>query len=149
MIRAIVLATLFLMPELAFAQSTPDASEKEVRQANTEEVQAFMAHDAKALAALWSDDFVVTNPLNKFVNKQQVLGMVTSGMIGFTSYDRRIEYVHVYGDVVVVAGAETVVWAGKMPLAGQTSALRFTAVWMKQGSRWQQVARHANIVPTP
>jgi hypothetical protein len=33
----------------------------------------------------------------------------------------------------------------KMPLAGQTTRLRFTA-WMKQGGRWQQVASHANIV---
>jgi hypothetical protein len=25
--------------------------------------------------------------------------------------------------------------------------LRFTAIWMKQQGRWQEVARHANIVP--
>ena len=33
------------------------------------------------MANLWSDDFVVTNPLNKFVNKQQVLEMVRSGLL--------------------------------------------------------------------
>jgi len=37
--------------------------------------------DIMTLEHLWSDDFVVTNPLNKFVNKQMVLGMVESGFL--------------------------------------------------------------------
>jgi hypothetical protein len=32
-----------------------------------------------------------------------------------------------------------------MPNAGKTSHLRYTAIWMKQGGRWQEIARHANI----
>jgi len=99
------------------------------------------------MAGLWSDDFVVTNPLNKFVTKQQVLGMVESGFLVITSYDRQIEYLHVYGETVIVAGSETVVWGGRMPNFGKTEHLRFTGIWMKQGGRWQQVARHANVVP--
>jgi hypothetical protein len=63
------------------------------------------------MARLWSDDFVVTNALNKFVTKQQVLGMVDSGFLVITSFDRQIEYLRAYGDVVIVAGREAVVWA--------------------------------------
>jgi hypothetical protein len=48
--------------------------EQELRRLNTEEPDAFLRKDAKALATLWSDDLVVTNPLNKFVTKQQVFG---------------------------------------------------------------------------
>jgi Domain of unknown function (DUF4440) len=59
-----------------------------VRQASDEEVQAFLHNDAKTMEGLWSDDFVVTNPLNKFVTKQQVLGMVQSGFLVLTSYER-------------------------------------------------------------
>ncbi len=99
------------------------------------------------MARLWSDDFVVTNPLNKFVTKQQVLGMVESGFLVMTSFDREIEYLRVYGDIVIVAGSETVMWGGKIPNAGKTEHLRFTAVWMKQAGRWQEIAGHANIVP--
>jgi len=44
-------------------------------------------------------------------------------------------------------GRETVVWGGKMPSAGRTEQLRITAIWMNQAGRWQQVARHANVVP--
>jgi len=89
----------------------------------------------------------VTNPFNKFVNKQQVLVMITTGTLAFSSFERQIEYVRVYGDTVIVAGSETVTWAGRMPNAGQITHLRITSIWMKQGGRWQQVARHANIIP--
>ena len=123
------------------------SAEKEVRRLNTEEVQAFLQRDPDAMARIWSDDFVVTNPLNKFVTKQQVLDMAKSGFLVITAYDRRIEYLRVYGDVVIVAGSETVTWGGKMPNAGKVENLRFTAVWTKQHGRWQEVARHANIVP--
>jgi ketosteroid isomerase-like protein len=136
--------------QVAQQPSNMDArAEEDVRRANNEEVDSFIHNDAKAMGRLWSDDFVVTNPLNKFVTKRQVLGMVESGFLVITSYDRRIEYVRVYGDTVIAAGSETVVWGGKMPNAGKTEHLRFTAVWMKQGGRWQEVARHANIVPRP
>ena len=118
----------------------------EVRRLNAQEVEALLQKDIKTLSRLWSSDFVVTNPLNKFVNKQEVVGLIESNFLAFTSYDRQVEYVRIYGDTAIVAGGETVVWAGKMPNAGKMSHLRFTAVWVKQDGRWQQVARHANIL---
>jgi uncharacterized protein (TIGR02246 family) len=152
--HAVLLASLTGVAALfASAQASTDATEEdkraeeEVRRLNVEENQAFPHKDPKTLARLWSDDLVVTNPLNKFVSKQQVLGMVESGFLVITSFDRQIEYVRVYGDTVIVAGSETVVWGGKMPNAGKTEHLRFTGIWMKQRGRWQEVARHANIVP--
>ena len=74
--------------------------------------------------------------------------MVKSGFLVITSFDRQIEYLRIYGDIVIVAGGETVVWGRKMPNAGKTEYLRFTAVWMKQTGNWQEIARHANIVPS-
>jgi uncharacterized protein (TIGR02246 family) len=152
--HAVLLASLTGVAALfASAQASTDATEEdkraeeEVRRLNVEETQAFLHKDPKTLARLWSDDLVVTNPLNKFVSKQQVLGMVESGFLVITSIDRQIEYVRVYGDTVIVAGSETVAWGGKMPNAGKTEHLRFTGIWMKQRGRWQEVARHANIVP--
>ena len=141
----IAIAALFVL-----AQTGSDrGAEAEIRRLNAQEVEALLRNDVKTLARLWSDDFVVTNPFNKFINKGQVVGMTESGALAFTSYDRQVEYVRVYGDTAVVAGGETVAWAGKMPTAGQTSQLRFTSVWMRQGGRWQQVARHANMVVRP
>ncbi len=145
-------ATIPLLPAQEAPAPTPQtaAAEDAVRQANAEEIQAFLDNDPKAMARLWSDEFVVTNPLNKFVNKSQVLGMVQSGFLVITSYDRHIDYVRIDGDFAIVAGVETVTWGGKMPNAGKTQQLRFTAVWKKQQQgQWQEIARHANIVPSP
>jgi ketosteroid isomerase-like protein len=145
----LLMLTVFSLAVVAQSSPTDSQAEQQVRQASDEEVQAFLHNDAGTMARLWSDDLVVTNPLNKFVTKQQVLGMVQSGFLVITSYERRIEYAHVYGNTVVLAGSETVVWGGGMPNAGKTEQLRFTAIWMKQQGRFQEVARHANIVPQP
>ena len=130
------------------ALSPQDArAEAEIRTLSAEEVQAFLRRDAAAMARLWSDDFVVTNPLNRFVTKRQVLEMVESGVLVITAFDRQIEYMKVYGDTVILVGRETVTWGGKMPNAGRTEQLRITVIWMEQDGRWRQVARHANVVP--
>jgi ketosteroid isomerase-like protein len=157
-VMGIALVVAMAIPQLSLTarQATPPGppaagdeklAEEQVRKLNQEEVEAFLHNDPTTMARLWSDDFVVTNPLNKLVTKTQVLGMVNSGVLVITSFQRTVEYVRVYGDTVIVAGSEAVVWGGKMPNAGRAEHLRFTAVWMKHQGRFQQVARHANIVP--
>jgi len=144
----VVLGPRFAAAQVASQLTKADRlAAEEIRRLNAEEVDAFIHDDPKTMARVWSDDFVVTNPLNKFVNKQQVLGMVKSGFLVITSYERQIEYLRVYGNTVVAAGNETVVWGGKMPNKGKTEHLRFTGIWMKQSGSWREVARHANIVP--
>ena len=60
-----------------------------------------------------------------------------------------VEYLRVYGDTVIVAGSESVVWGGKMPrpVKLSISASQVSGIWIEQAGRWQEVARHANIVP--
>lgn len=143
----LTIGLIFSCSFVAFSQNASNA-EQQVRQLNADETQAFLDKDVTRMANLWSDDMVVTNPLNKFVTKNDVLGMMRSGFLVISEYDRKIEYLHVYGnDTVIVAGAETVKWGGRMPNAGKAEHLRFTAVWRLQNGRWQEVARHANILP--
>jgi hypothetical protein len=145
--NAIALVILLSVTAPAAGQGDGDRyAEEEMRRLNTQEVEALLRNDVTTLRRLWSDDFVVTNPFNRFIKKQQVVGMTESGNLAFASYDRELEYIHIYQDIAIVAGSETVVWAGKMPNAGQMSHLRFTAVWMKQRAGWQEIARHANII---
>ena len=142
----LVRLSLVLLLSFPLIAQITDA-EQEVRRLNVEEVNAFLHKDPETMARLWSDDFHVTNPLNRFVTKQDVLHMVRSGVLVINPYARQIEYMKVYGDTVLVAGSETVVWGGRMPNAGKTEHLRFTAVWKKQNGRFQGVLRHANVVP--
>jgi glutamine synthetase len=98
-----IAAAVLMMAILSISvQAQPrDRVEETIRQLNAQEVEALLRNDVKALEALWSKDFVVTNPFNKFVNKQQVIGMVKTGVLAFASYDRKIEYVQIYGDTAV------------------------------------------------
>lgn len=144
-VRGLLSILLIVAPSTANAALVPgDAS---LRAANDQEVAAFLKTDATALGQLWSADFLVTNPLNKVASKDQVLGMVKAGMLSFKSYERRIEYIRHYGSMAVVIGSETVEWTGRMPLAGAPKNLRFTALWKLRGGRWQELIRHANIIP--
>lgn len=124
-------------------------AEQEVRRLSDAEVDAFLHRDPAAMARLWSDDMVVTSPLNQVVTKQAVLALVESGFFVITEFDRQIDYLHAYGDMVVVVGREDIRWGGTMPLAGKSQHLRFTAMWMRQAGRWQEIIRHANVVPPP
>lgn len=148
---AFAVGLMVMTAPCAFSQSTAAPEDKRAAEAvqrlSMEEVQDFLKRDTKAIAELWSDDLAITNPLNRLVGKKQVLGMMESAFLVIRSYERRAEYVRVYGDMVVLAGSETVTWGGRMPNAGKTEQLRFTAIWMKQGRRWQEIVRHANIVP--
>ena len=147
MIKTMALITMTMMTALLVSAQHKDRRvEEEIRQVNAEEVEGLLRNDVRVLRHIWSDNLVVTNPLNKFVNRQEVLRLIESGTLAFASYERRIEYVHLYRNIAVVAGSETVIWAGKMPNAGTTSLLRFTGIWARQNGRWQEVARHANIV---
>jgi hypothetical protein len=151
----IISAMLMLSPAFLLGQTVSslravtDRDEDTIRQLNAAEVTALLANDVTAMDRLWAKTFVVTNPLNQFVTRDDVIALVRNGVLAFTSYERNVEYIRVYGATAIVAGSETVVWSGKMPLAGKVSHLRFTGVWMKGASGWQQVARHANILPAP
>ncbi|HEV8369777.1 MAG TPA: nuclear transport factor 2 family protein [Pyrinomonadaceae bacterium] len=145
--KAIILVTILMMyTVLVSAQKKERRVDEEIRRLNAQEVAGLLNNNVRLLESLWADEFVVTNPLNKFVNKQDVLSLIQSGTLAFASYERRIDYVRVFRDFAVVAGGETVVWAGKMPNAGRASLLRFTGVWTRRNGHWQEVARHANII---
>src|SRR5262245_59214483 len=65
-------------------------AEQAVRASSAQEVDAFLRRDRQRLASLWSADFVVTNPLNRLVDKTEVLAMIDSGFLIITEYERRI-----------------------------------------------------------
>ena len=134
------------MPFASTQSGFHENMETQVRRASGEEVHAFLNKDDTALRQLWSDDLIVTNPLNRLATKTQVLDMIKAGFLLINSYDRTIEYLRIVGDLAIVAGSENVTWGGTMPMAGKSEHLRFTAVWMMQDGQWREVARHANIV---
>lgn len=143
-ILATILTAAAMLVSAGFEKDQQD--EQEISRLNAQEVAGLLRNDVPTLQRIWADDFVVTNPLNQFANKQQVVQLIKSGTLAFAAYDRQVEYQRIYGDAAVVVGSESVVWSGKMPNAGKISHLRFTAIWMRRDGRWQEVVRHANII---
>jgi len=115
--------------------------EKQIRQLHAELCQAVLDGDVATLDRLWSDDFVVANPLHHIFAKAQVLGAIEDGRIHHASYERRIDYLRVDGDTAVVMGGETVVDDGA------SIARRYTEVWLRREGQWRQTARHTHVVP--
>jgi hypothetical protein len=147
--RPAAISALTLALGVSFsAIAAPVALEPSLRSANDAEVLAFLAADARGLRSLWAETFVVNNPLGKFVTGPQVVAMVSSGGLRFSTLTRSIDYAHQYGDITILAGTETCGWAGKFPLAGKTSTVRFTSIWQhSRDGKWLEVARHADILP--
>lgn len=146
-----VIATIGIVMMLAASlagQSKPSAAEEAaVRKLYDDERKAFLKADAKELSTYFADEFFVTNPFNQLALKKAFfIDMVANGTLAFSKFERTIEHMQFYGDMVIVAGRETCGWAGKMPLAGKTSELRFTGVARKVNGKWIEVARHANII---
>lgn len=130
--------------------------EETIRRLDDEEREAALKRDVKTLERLWSDKFTVNAPNNAVVvGKQAVLQtFVTSGIINFSSYQRKIEHILVDNDLVFVMGLETLVPNSDAPsaglTAGQTVNRRYTNVWKREGNTWRLFARHANVfTPRP
>lgn len=146
-----IFAVLLVSSAALTAQTRASAvDEAAVRKLYEDERIAFEKRDMPVLERCFADDFVVTNPFNKFLNKEQVLDGLRSDMIAVIDFKRTLDYVRIYGDIAIVAGTETGVWAGKMPLAGKPVNLRITGVARKVKGQWVEVARHASmILPGP
>ena len=128
-------------------ESTSD--EKTVRALDDQERTAVLNQDIPTLERLWSDRFVVNAPNTNRVGigRQAALDLVRRGLIHYSSFERRIEFMRIEGDVAIIMGGETVRPIGETPLAGQTVQRRFTNIWRKEGGTWHLIARHANVIP--
>ena len=128
------------------------SNEELVRSLDDQERVAALNRDVPALERLWSDHFVVNAPNNQVVvGRQENLDtFVRGGVINFSSFERRIEFVRVDGDFGVLMGLETVVPRTDVPsaglVAGQVIRRRFTNIWKNEGGTWRLYWRHANVI---
>jgi len=143
---------LLLLGSIGSDTATPlqggvSADEETVRSLDDQQREAVLNRDYAALEHLWCDQFTVNAPNNQVViGKRDVLAVVQR-VAQYTSFERKIEFLRVDGNLAIVMGAETVQPIGDVPLAGQTVERRFTNIWKKDGETWCAIARHANVRP--
>lgn len=129
------------------ARGNDGSVEGAIRSLEEQERVAVLNRDVDALKRLWSERMMVNAPGNKVSpNRDVPLGMVQSGAIHYTVFERTIEALRVDGDMAVVMGAEVIQPTGQAPQAGRTVRRRFSHIWTRESATWRLVARHANIV---
>ena len=128
-------------------QNAKNEREAEIRKIDSAEADAILRNDPAAAESFYADDIVVNNPRNTVTNgKQALMALIKSGSIHYSSFVREIETIAFQGETAIVMGKETVTPDGNAPGAGQKFLRRYTNIWMKRNSKWQLVARHANII---
>ena len=146
-IRPIVLVWCLFCTSAAQAQQT-SADEAAVRKLDEQERVAVLKADRVALERLWSEQLTVNAPTNRVnVGRQAVLDLISRGVLHYSSFERTVEAIRLYGDVAVIMGAETARSVGKAPGAGELVHRRFTNVWQKDRGSWIMIARQAATVP--
>lgn len=146
---ALLVVAAILASPVAKAQDAAAraALEDEIRQLDLAHADAIFHGDLQALDRLMDDDVTVNHPTNRIVKeKQELLDLITQGVIRYTSFERRPETFLFFDNTVVVMGGETVVPAAGAPDAGKTLQRRYTDVWMLRDGKWRLTVRHANNV---
>jgi ketosteroid isomerase-like protein len=142
-IRAVVLIGILVALSQSWAQ-TPSASEQELMKVENDWSEAVLKRDTATLQRLYADEYLFTDPEGVTWNKSQDIASITSGAYKLASYKLEDMKAHVYGDVAVVTGRNTMkgTFQGK-DMSGQ---YRFTDVFVKRGGRWQCVATQSTLV---
>ncbi|MBX3245177.1 MAG: nuclear transport factor 2 family protein [Acidobacteria bacterium] len=137
---------VFFTSGVVFAQKQ-DTVEQKIRALDIAEAEAILAGDVATLEEMWAKDILINNPRNAITKgRSDLVGLVRSGNISYSSFVREIEAVEIHGNVVIVMGLETVKPKGKAPRAGQTVRRRYSHFWMQRDGKWLLTARHSNII---
>lgn len=148
-----VLSAFGQKPDSSKTSNKTKATEEVIRKLDDEERQAALDRNLVALERLWSEDFTVNAPNNAVsVGKKAVMEtFVKSGIINFSSYERKIEFIRLDGDYAFVFGLETLIPKTDAPSAGLVAGLtvnrRYTNIWKNEKGTWRLFARHANVIP--
>jgi hypothetical protein len=102
--------------------------------------------DWKGVEELFAPDVVVHAPINRVVNLDNIMGRFRNAQIAAEpGAERRLEFVGVRGDSVVVMGEEVYTPAGNAPNAGKVVHRRFTDIWKQYGGLWKLAIRQATV----
>lgn len=144
--KIILSITLLLLSALAaFPQSK---AEKEVSDTVKQWAATIVSRDMDALGKILADDIIITDYTAKVRGKKEELQVLApSPDVKTVSVDNEDVKIRIYGQTAVVTALTKMVFE---ILGKETkSSMRYTAVFVKQGGRWQIVALQIVRVPPP
>jgi hypothetical protein len=102
--------------------------------------------DLSSIEALFAPDLVVHSPINRVVDRGNVLARIRDGQIRYEpNVERKIDFAGVRGDAVVVMGEEIVKPLAGTPNAGKIVHRRFTDIWNNTDGTWRLAVRQATV----
>lgn len=108
--------------------------------------EAMQAGDVDAIDQLFAADMLVNAPINRAVNRANVMARYRAGEISYEpGWERKIEIAAVQGESVVIMGEEIVRPIAGTPHAGKTVRRRFTDVWQNLDGVWKLGIRQGTI----
>ncbi|HLA11142.1 MAG TPA: nuclear transport factor 2 family protein [Pyrinomonadaceae bacterium] len=114
-------------------------AEREIRKLTRQWDQAMVKRDVQFLDGILSDDYVIST-----MAKAQYLQLIKSSVIKYTSFDREIYSVRLYGSTALVLGRANINGQSS-PNGWFSSTFRFMDVWIK-GEGWRSVATNAEEI---
>lgn len=135
---ALIAAALGMAATLATAGPREDALQLADQQWNH-----FRLHsDAKSLAPLLADGWVLTHSDGKVQHKTDYLAQLATGSRRNTSIINQDAVIQYYGDTAIVTGKSVQSGVGEQgPFSG---SFRFTRTWVWLDGRWVMVASHSS-----
>lgn len=147
-----VLAVLVVLTSVAalaapHTESSPADAERQVREVHARRFALMVAGDTAALGPVLADDLVYTHSSGAAETKAQFLEAITSGRLRYRAIQDREAKVRIYGEVGVVNGLVD----AQVTIGGQdnTFAIRYVAVYAREGGDWRLVAWQSTRLPNP
>jgi ketosteroid isomerase-like protein len=136
---------MMLVVPRSWAQA-PNPSEQELITLENDWSQAAVKRDGTALQRFYADEYIFTDEDGVISNKAKEMANITSGEFRLTSFKFEDLKVHLYSDVAVVTGQNTIkgMWAAIN--SDVSGPYRFTDVFVKRGGRWQCVASQSSRI---
>jgi hypothetical protein len=107
---------------------------------------AMLASDVAAIEALMAPALIVNAPINKVVDRSNILGRLKSGQLSYQpEFEDNIEFVGVRRDFVVIMSEEVVRPIANTPNAGKVVRRRSTDIWQEIDGAWRLSVRQATV----
>ena len=138
-VPAIALLCLLSVSLAAGQQASRTSSvEDQIKRHEQDWAQAVVKEGAASVDQYEADDIITTDPTGRVTDKAQDRTDLSSGDYEIQSEELSDLAVHIYGDIAVAAGTNTMKGTyRKQDLSGK---YRFTDTWVKRSGKWQAAA---------
>ncbi len=126
------------------ASSAPSSDEQQIRKIEQEWLDAIVKRDASYVEKVEADDYTVTGPLGRTLNKQEDVKDTTGGETTFEKMTIDQLNVRLYGDTAIANGIATV----KAKTKGKNESGRYawTDVFVKMNGEWKAVSGQVTAI---